>query len=106
MAENKGMHIENIKQASDLIKNGSIEELIKSTAQFENSVKGLKNNLEDKLKALTALRKEKEAQEKVAEEAVPQVEPVKEKEKKVEKANVKEEPEQTKEVPPVKSKTE
>ena len=106
MAENKGMHSENIKQASDLIKNGSIEELIKSTAQFENSVKCLKNNLEDKLKALTALRKEKEAQEKVAEEAVPQVEPVKEKEKKAEKANVKEEPEQTKEVAPVKSKTE
>ena len=30
MAENKGMHIENLKQAGELLKSGKLDELVKS----------------------------------------------------------------------------
>ncbi|MBQ9734769.1 MAG: translation initiation factor IF-2 [Clostridia bacterium] len=89
MAENKAMHIENLKQANELIKGGLLEELVKSTAKIEVDVKSAKSALEEKLKALTKIRKEKEAAEK-EKEALIAVE--KEKEKEVIPAPIVEEP--------------
>ena len=66
MAENKAMHIENLKQANELIKGGLLEELVKSAAKIESDVKNTKSALEEKLKALTKIRQEKEAAEKEA----------------------------------------
>ncbi len=66
MAENKAMHIENLKQANELIKGGLLEELVNSTAKIEADLKNTKSALEEKLKALTKIRQEKEAAEKEA----------------------------------------
>ncbi len=62
MAENKTMHVENLKKVNELIKNGNLEELIKSTGSFELEVKSFKKSLEEKLKALETAKKEKEAE--------------------------------------------
>lgn len=77
MAEKREMHIENIKRASEIIKGGQIEELIKSTSRFESDVKNIKSALEEKLKKLETARKEKEALAAQA-EAVVEVKPAKE----------------------------
>ena len=44
MAENKTMHVENLKKVNELIKNGNLEELIKSAGSFELEVKSFKKN--------------------------------------------------------------
>ena len=94
MAENKGMHYENIKQVGELIKEGKLDSLIEATNKFAGEIKGVKLALEEKLKAFISAKKQAELAEKQKEE-VQVVEPVKaEKEKpveKVEKEAVKEE---------------
>ena len=76
MAENKGMHIENLKQAGELLKSGKLDELVKGMGKFESEVKGIKSTLAEKLKALEVARKEKEVAEEVKAEEVAQVKPV------------------------------
>ena len=76
MAEKKGMHIENLKQTSELIKGGKIEELIKSANEFQKDVKALKTALEEKLKALEVARKAREEKEKAEKAEKVVVEPV------------------------------
>ncbi len=61
MAEKKEMRTENIKKTGEIIKEGKLDALIKSTNKFESSVKGVKAALEEKLKALELARKESEA---------------------------------------------
>ncbi|MBR2448516.1 MAG: translation initiation factor IF-2 [Clostridia bacterium] len=63
MAEKKEMRIENIKKASEILKDGKLDELVKSAGKFESDIKNVKTALEEKLKALTAARKEREAGE-------------------------------------------
>ena len=70
MAEKKEMRIENIKKISEMFKEGKLEALVKNTGSFESDVKGVKAALEEKLKKLTALRKEKEAEKVAVEETV------------------------------------
>ncbi|MBE7083085.1 MAG: translation initiation factor IF-2 [Clostridiales bacterium] len=82
MAEKKEIHIDNIKKASVLIKDGNFDALIKSGKDFEKQIKSVKLALEEKLKDLETARKEKETA--VEAEVVSKVE-----EKKVE-AEVKE----------------
>ena len=107
MAENKGMRIENIKQASELIKGGQIEDLIKSTAKFESELKGIKSTLEEKLKTLAAERKEKEAAAKIEAELKAEKEKEKAEEvKKPEPKQVKEEVSPAKEAPKKEEKVE
>ncbi|MBE5736794.1 MAG: translation initiation factor IF-2 [Clostridiales bacterium] len=74
MAENKGMHNDNIKQVSELIKDGKLEALIDSSNKFVGEIKGLKGLLEEKLKAFDLAKKqsEEQAKEKVEE---PNVQP-------------------------------
>ena len=60
MAEKKEMRIENIKKISEMFKDGKLNSLVSSTAKIESEVKGVKSALEEKLKALSAIRKEKE----------------------------------------------
>ncbi len=75
MAEKKEMRNENIKKATEIIKEGKLDSLLKNVGKFENDVKGIKAVLGEKLKALETARKEREAKEqaeavieKVAEE--------------------------------------
>ena len=63
MAEKKEMRIENIKKASEILKDGKLDELVKSAGKFESDIKNVKTALEEKLKALPAARKEREAAE-------------------------------------------
>ena len=92
MAEKKETRYENIKKASELLtKDGRLGELLKSAVDSQKSVKGLKSTLEEKLKALSALRIEKEQAEKaLAEEkatsTLPEKTEVKVEEKPVEQA--------------------
>ena len=95
MAEKKEMRIENIKKISEMFKDGKLNSLVSSTAKFESEVKGIKSALEEKLKALSELKKEKEAVT-AAQEPVPE-EPVKE----VEKQEKPKETEKKKETPKV-----
>ena len=81
MAEKKEMRIDNIKKLSEILKDGKIDEFIKSTNAFEIEIKGIKSALEEKLKVLVAEKKAKEELE------VKNLEP----EKQEEKPEVKEE---------------
>ena len=72
MAEKKEMHIDNIKKASVLIKDGTLDALIKENGDFEKQLKGVKLALEEKLKGLENAKKEKEAL--VEKESVPALE--------------------------------
>ena len=69
MAENKGLHNENIKLASELIKGGKIDALIESTGKAVSLLKDVKSALEEKRKALEAARKEREAAETLKKES-------------------------------------
>ena len=69
MAEKREMTIENIKKASEILKDGKIDALVKSATLAESQAKNLKTSLETKLKALEAARKEKELAEKEADAA-------------------------------------
>ena len=113
MAENKVMHIENLKQVSELVKGGKLEELIKSTGKFESDVKGIKGALEKKLKELETVRKEREEKENSAaaeqvavqkEQPAPVIEEVVKPEKKT--AKKKAEVEKVEPTEPVKSEQE
>ena len=64
MAEKKEMRIDNIKKISELFKDGKLEAFLKDTRKLEGEVIGAKSKLEEKLKALSAARKEKETAEK------------------------------------------
>ena len=73
MAEKKEMHIDNIKKISEMIKDGKLDALVSTSGKIESEVKSVKNALEEKFKALVAIRKEKEeqtAKEPVKEEKV------------------------------------
>ena len=63
MAEKKEMRTNNIKKATELVKDGKFDGVIK-TASFENDLKGLKAALEEKLKEF----KEKAAQAEAVKE--------------------------------------
>ena len=63
MAENKGMHYENIKQVGELIKEGKLDSLIESTNKFAGEIKGIKVALEEKLKAFVSAKKQAELAE-------------------------------------------
>ena len=76
MAENKGMHYENIKQVGELIKEGKLDSLIESTNKFAGEIKGIKVALEEKLKAFVDAKKQAELAENQQEE-VKVSEPVK-----------------------------
>ncbi len=119
MAEKKEIHIDNIKKASVLIKDGNFDALIKSGKDFEKQIKSVKLALEEKLKDLekakmeTAVEaeaiskvEEKQVEVEVKEELkaeVEKTEPVAEQVKKVEKSSAPEEikPELTETVKPV-----
>ncbi|MBE5749308.1 MAG: translation initiation factor IF-2 [Clostridiales bacterium] len=66
MAEKKEMRIENIKRASEILKDGKIDELIKLSHGAENEVKSFRSKLELKLKELEIAIKEREEAEKAA----------------------------------------
>ena len=68
MAENKGMHYENIKQVGELIKEGKLDSLIESTNKFAGEIKGIKVALEEKLKAFVDAKKQAELAENQQEE--------------------------------------
>ena len=73
MAEKKEMHIDNIKKISEMIKDGKLDALVSTSGKIESEVKSVKNALEEKFKALVAIRKDKEeqtAKEPVKEEKV------------------------------------
>lgn len=79
MAEKKEMRIENIKQASEIIKkDGKLEEFIKANGKFESDVKGLKRALEEKMKKIECARNEAEA-EKAPEAPIIEEKPIDEK---------------------------
>ena len=42
MAEKKEMRIENIKKASEILKDGKLDELVKSAGKFESDIKNVK----------------------------------------------------------------
>ena len=69
MAENKGLHNENIKLASELIKGGKIDALIESTGKAVSLLKDIKSALEEKRTALETARKEREAAEALKKES-------------------------------------
>ena len=80
MAEKKEMHIDNIKKISEMIKDGKLDALVSTSGKIESEVKSVKNALEEKFKALVAIKKEKEeqtAKEPVKEEKVSVKEEVK-----------------------------
>ncbi len=58
MAENKGMHNENIKQVVELVKEGKLEALIESVNKLASEAKGIKGALEEKSKALEITKKQ------------------------------------------------
>ena len=60
MAEKKEMRIENIKKASEILKDGKLDELIKLSHGAEGGVKNFKSKLESKLKELELAKKERE----------------------------------------------
>ena len=84
MAEKKEMHIDNIKKASVLIKDGTLDTLIKENGDFEKQLKGVKLALEEKLKGLETARKEKEALLEKEPVPAPEVKETKPNEKQVE----------------------
>ena len=69
MAEKKEMRNNNIKRATEIFKEGKIEELIKGYSAIEGGVKGLKSSLEAKLKEFES--KKKQVEETVVEEVKP-----------------------------------
>ena len=64
MAEKKEMRIENIKKASEILKDGKLDQLIKLSHGAESEVKNFKSKLETKLKELELAKKEREEAEK------------------------------------------
>ena len=75
------MHIENIKSASELVKEGKIDAVKQALSQTAQSIKDFKIALAEKLKQLELLKKEQEQakkQETEQEKIVEEVQPVKE----------------------------
>ncbi len=94
MAEKGNMRNENIKQVSELIKEGKIEAFIQSSNKFALDVKGIKSALEEKLKNLEIKRaEEKEKAEVLEQTKQPEVkeEKVEQKTEEAPKKEVKEE---------------
>ena len=82
MAEKKEMHIENIKKANEILREGKIEALSKAILSFDKDVKAVKLAIEDKLKALKEAKKlqeqailEKETKTKEPEVVVEEIKP-------------------------------
>ncbi len=95
MAEKGSMRNENIKQVNEFIKEGKIESFIQSSNKVVLDIKNIKSALEEKLKNLELLRKEKEEKVKAEAEVIeqPKQPEVKEiKEEKVAEVKVEEKP--------------
>ncbi len=58
MAEKKGLNYDNIIKARDLLKDGSIDEMIKSVQKAESEFKSVKSKLEERLKVIVAKKAE------------------------------------------------
>ncbi len=84
MAEKGSMRNENIKQVSELIKEGKIESFIQTSNKFALDIKGIKSALEEKLKNLELKRVEQEEKQKAEAEVVEQPKAPEVKEEKVE----------------------
>ncbi len=63
MAEKKEMTIENIKKASEILKEGKLDAIVKGAGALDASVKNLKTALESKMKEFEKARKEQETAE-------------------------------------------
>ena len=83
MAEKNNMHIENIKSASELVKDGKIDAVKQALNKTAQSVKDFKVALEEKIKQFELLKKEQEQVKKQESETVAQ--------KPIEKVEIKEE---------------
>ena len=68
MAEKNNMRFDNIKQAGKIIEDGNIKTFIQTTDKVAVDLKAYKKLLEEKLKSLELARKEKENQEKLAQQ--------------------------------------
>ncbi len=93
MAEKKEMRTNNIKRATEIVKESKFDELIKLTANVEKDVKSLKSLLDAKLKAFLTETKTVESIEEtpIQPEVVEKVIEVKEEVKEAPKVEVKEE---------------
>ena len=93
MAEKKGLNYDNIIKARELLKDGSIDEMIKSVQKAESEFKSVKSKLEERLKVIVAKKAETIA-EPTPSEQEKQVKPEVQKEKinqvEVKKVEVKE----------------
>jgi hypothetical protein len=88
MAEKKGLNYDNIIKARDLLKDGSIDEMIKSVQKAESEFKSVKSKLEERLKIIVAKKsetiveptpseQEKQVKPEIQKEDINQVEEVK-----------------------------